>query len=74
MNAHWLIDGYIDLTSLCESEAWHLASVERALIGMGLTRRDAEAFTDFAFNASAAVTDQPAELTPEQFERLTLAE
>ena len=73
-DGHWFIDGHIDLTGVCENEDWHLASVERALVELGISKRDAEAFTDFAFHVSAAVTDDPAELSVEQFQRLSISE
>jgi len=74
MSNEWLIDGHIGLSSICESCRWHLASVIHELVACGLTRRDAEAFADFAFAAQAAVHDDPLELTPEQFLRLSTAE
>ncbi len=73
-NNEWLIDGHIGLSSICESCKWHLASVIDELVEVGLTRRDAEAFADFVFAAQAAVYDDPLELTPEQFLRLSVVE
>ena len=70
----WIIDGHIGLSSICEAKRWHLASVIHELVACGLSRRDAEAFADFAFAAQAAVYDDPLELSPEQFLRLTVAE
>lgn len=65
-----ILDGWVDLTGICEGAGWHLASAIDALTELGIDKRDAEAYADFAFAERAAVSDG-AELTPEQAARLT---
>jgi len=67
---HLILDGWIDLTGICDDAGWHSAGAIAALTEMGIDRRDAEAYIDFVFAERAAVTDG-AELSPEQAARLT---
>ena len=70
----WILDGFVDLDGVCEDEGWHLASVERFLVTVGIERRDAEAYADFMFHQAAVVCDADGgRLTPEQRARLTRA-
>ena len=71
----WILDGFVDLRGVCEDENWHLASVVRFLVTLGISRRDAEAYADFMFHENAATRDPHGGLlTPEQRARLTRAE
>jgi hypothetical protein len=74
LKMHWMIDGKIDLTAIFEREDWHLASCISALTDAGLSREDAEAFADFAFNDFAKVRDRDPEdcVTDTQYDRLTV--
>lgn len=76
MTKQLTIDGRIDLTAIMADSDMHLATVIERLQAEGLTRRDAEAFADYAFNAMAIVRDVDPEdcLTAEQRERLTTDE
>ena len=67
---HLILDGWVDITGVCEDAGWHNASAADTLVELGIDKRDAEAYVDFAFAQRAAVTDG-AELTPEQAARLT---
>ena len=67
---HLILDGWVDITGVCEDAGWHNASAIDALTELGIDTRDAEAYIDFAFAEHAAVSDG-AELTPEQAARLT---
>ena len=69
-NQHRILDGWIDLTGICEDAGWHNASAADTLVELGIDKRDAEAYIDYVFAERAAVSDG-AELTPEQAARLT---
>ena len=66
---HLILDGWVDLTGICEDAGWHNASAIAALTELGIDTRDAEAYIDYVFAEHAAVTDG-AELTREQAARL----
>ena len=66
---HLILDGWVDLTGVCEDVGWHSASAVDMLVELGIDKRDAEAYVDFVFAAHATVSDG-AELTPEQAARL----
>jgi hypothetical protein len=69
---HCFVDGWLDVTGVCEDEGWHLASAEHTLMDLGLTRRDAETFAALAFHFAAVIRDAgPPELIPEQIKRLS---
>ena len=68
-NQHRILDGWIDLTGICEDAGWHNASAADTLVELGIDTRDAEAYIDFVFAQHAAVSEG-AELTPEQAARL----
>jgi len=70
---HLILDGWIDLTGICDDAGWHSASAIDTLVELGIDRRDSEAYVDFVFAERAAVVDADgeAELTPEQAARLT---
>lgn len=65
-----ILDAWIDLTGICDDAGWHSASAADTLVELGIDKRDAEAYIDYAFAEHAAVSDG-AELTPEQAARLT---
>ena len=67
---HLILDGWVDLTGICEDAGWHNASAADTLVELGIDKRDAEAYIDYVFAERAAVSDG-AELTPEQAARLT---
>jgi len=67
---HLILDGWVDLTGVCEDVGWHSASAIDMLVELGIDKRDAEAYVDFVFAEHATVSDG-AELTPEQAARLT---
>jgi len=67
---HLILDGWVDITGVCEDAGWHNASAADTLVELGIDKRDAEAYVDFVFAEHAAVSDG-AELTPEQAARLT---
>ena len=64
-----ILDAWIDLTGICDDAGWHSASATDTLVELGIDKRDAEAYIDYAFAEHAAVSDG-AELTPEQAARL----
>ena len=66
---HLILDGWVDLTGICDDAGWHSASAIAALTELGIDTRDAEAYIDYVFAQHAAVTDG-AELTREQAARL----
>jgi len=66
---HLILDGWVDITGVCEDAGWHNASAADTLVELGIDKRDAEAYVDFVFAEHAAVSDG-AELTPEQAARL----
>ncbi len=66
---HLILDGWVDLTGVCDDAGWHSASAIDALTELGIDKRDAECFIDYVFAAHTAVSDG-AELTPEQAARL----
>jgi len=66
---HLILDGWVDLTGICDDAGWHSASAIDALTELGIDTRDAEAYIDYVFAQHAAVTDG-AELTREQAARL----
>ncbi|HQM48639.1 MAG TPA: hypothetical protein PLJ71_08115 [Candidatus Hydrogenedentes bacterium] len=71
MDKHWVLDGWIDITGVCEDEGWHLASAIKTLVDLGVEYRDAEAYADFAFHEKAVVKrEDGGVLTPEQRQRL----
>jgi len=67
---HLILDGWVDITGVCEDAGWHNASAADTLVELGIDKRDAEAYIDYVFAQHAAVTDG-AELTREQAARLT---
>jgi hypothetical protein len=67
---HLILDGWVDITGVCEDAGWHSASAVDMLVELGIDKRDAEAYVDYVFAQHAAVTDG-AELTREQAARLT---
>ena len=67
---HLILDGWVDITGVCEDAGWHNASAAVTLVELGIDKRDAEAYIDYVFAQHAAVTDG-AELTREQAARLT---
>ena len=71
-NMTWVIDTTIFLEEICETANWHLATVICALVAKGLTREDAEAFAEFAFDdkATGGTTDNL--VNDEQWDRLEL--
>ena len=73
MEKHWILDGWIDVTGVCEDEGWHLASVIRTLKDLDVDHRDAEAYADFVFHEKAVVKRAGGGvLTPEQRARLAV--
>ena len=66
---HLILDGWVDITGVCEDAGWHNASAADTLVELGIDTRDAEAYIDFVFAQHAAVSEG-AELTPEQAARL----
>ena len=46
---HLILDGWIDLTGICDDAGWHNASAIAALTELGIDTRDAECFIDYAF-------------------------
>lgn len=62
----------IDLTAVCLTADWHLATVESRLVAAGLSMSDAAAFAAFEFADHAETRDcDPEEcVTDEQWERI----
>lgn len=48
-----ILDNKTDLIDICQAAQWHHATAVEALTQLGVDRKDAEAFTDYAFECEA---------------------
>ena len=46
---HLILLGWVDITGVCEDAGWHSASAVDMLVELGIDKRDAEAYVDYAF-------------------------
>ena len=71
----WIVDGTINLSTVCADANWHRLTVIDELVAKGVARADAAAFVDFIFCDHANVADDNPDdvVTEAQYERLTVA-